>query len=61
MVGVIPNEPVLYHNLWKASRLQEMISKVLAKMVATVRAREMLSKEVEQTKILYGIESWVET
>ena len=38
-----------------------MVLKVLEKVGATVRAREIIYKEVVQTVLLYGSERWVIT
>ena len=52
----------LYKNLRKARRQRGgMVEKVVKKMVATVWARGMLYKELVQTVMLYGSESWVAT
>ena len=51
----------VYHNLWKARQRWGMISNVLTKTGAMVRARGMLYKVVAQTVILYGSGSWVVT
>ena len=51
----------MYHNLQKAHRYWGVISKVLEKMVATVRSRGMLYKSVVQTFLFYESESWLVT
>ena len=49
----------MYHNLRKAWRRWEMISKVLANTVAIVRAHGMLYKVESYMVLLYGRNSWV--
>ena len=45
----------------KAQRRWGIVEKMLTKTVETVRAREMMYKEVVQAVILYGRDSWVLT
>ena len=51
----------VYHDLWKARRHWEMISKVLTKTGAKVQAHDIIYISVEQTVLLYGCESWLVT
>ena len=51
------NWPAVYQNLRKPQRQWGIIVRVLAKMVATVKARGMMYKAVDQFAIFYGSES----
>ena len=51
----------VYQNPKKAQRRWVMITKVLSKTGAMVRARGMMYKAVDQSVILYGSNIWVVT
>ena len=50
---------VVYHNLNKAQRRWGMITGVLAKTGAMVRARGLMYKVVAQSVLIYNSDSWV--
>ena len=53
------NCPVVYQNLKKVQSRWGVIVRFLEKMGATVRARGMMYKAVDQSVLLYGSDSWV--
>lgn len=53
--------PSLYHNLLKARRRWALVSRILEKEGASVRARGMFYKSIVQSILLFGSETWTVT